>query len=382
MVLLVGAGLMIRTLTELSRLNLGFNPANLLSMRVPFSGERYKDPQSHVEFWKRVVAAIQELRGVESVSVSRGVPIGDWSGQFFTTADHPNPPAGQVPDANYVIAGPDYFRTTQIPLRSGRSFNEHDTQTAERVVIVSEKLAESSWPGENPLGKQLRVGGPDSKKPWLTVIGIAGNVLRQGPEGGIHNEMYIPFGQYPWLLDGPQHLLVRTSSSINSESLNRAVVDAIHHVDSTLPVADFGAAERALAEPMAEQRMVMGLMVLFAALALLLSALGIYSVLSYSITQRTREIGLHVALGAHQGNVLRLVISGGLRMAVIGVTVGFAGALMLTRLMTDLLYGVHPTDLVTFCAVTIVLAMVSLVACYVPARRAMKIDPIVALRYE
>jgi putative ABC transport system permease protein len=373
---------MIRTLTELSRLNLGFNPANLLSMRLPFSGERYKDPQSHVEFWKRVVAAVQDLRGVASVSVSRGVPIGDWSGQFFTTADHPNPPAGQVPDANYMIAGPDYFRTTQIPVRRGRSFNEHDTQTAQRVVIVSEKLAESSWPGEDPLGKQLRVGGPDSKKPWLTVVGVAGNVLRQGPYGGVHNEMYFPYGQYPWLLDGPQHLLVRTSSSIDPESLSRAVVDAIHHVDGSLPVADIGAVERAVAEPMAEQRIVMALMVSFAALALLLSTLGIYSVLSYSITQRTREFGLRVALGAHPGNVLRLVISEGLRMAVIGITLGIGGALVLTRLMTDLLYEVHPTDLVTFSAVTIVLAIVSLVACYVPARRAVKIDPLVALRCE
>jgi putative ABC transport system permease protein len=381
MVLLVGAGLMIRTLTELSRLNLGFNPATLLSMRVPFSGERYKEPQSHVEFWQRVVVAVHALPGVESVSVSRGVPVGDWAGQFFTTADHPNPPAGQVPDANYVIAGPDYFRTMQIPLRRGRSFNEHDTQTAQRVVIVSEKLAESSWPGEDPLGKQLRVGGPDSKKPWLTVVGVAGNVLRQGPDGGLHSELYIPYGQYPWLLGGPQHLLVRTSPAVNPESLSRAVVDAIHNVDRSLPVADIGAVERAVAEPMAEQRMVMALMVSFAALALVLSTLGIYSVLSHSITQRTREMGLRVALGAHQGNIMRLVIGDGLRMAVIGITVGIAGALALTRLMTDLLYGVHPTDLVTFSAVTIVLAMVSLVACYVPARRAMKIDPL-ALRYE
>ena len=382
MVLLVGAGLMIRTLTELSRVNLGLNPANLLSMRVSFSGERYKDPQSHVDFWQRVVSAVQALPGVESVSVSRGVPIGDWSGQFFTTADHPNPPAGQVPDANYVIAGPDYFRTTQIPLRRGRTFNEHDTQTAQRVAIVNEKLAESTWPGEDPLGKQLRVGGPDSKSPWLTVVGVVGNVRRDGADFGVRNEMYMPYGQHPWLVGGPQHLLVRTSPAVNPENMSRAAVDAIRNVDRSLPVTEIGAVERAVAEPMAEQRMVMALMIAFAALALVLSTLGIYSVLSYSITQRTREIGLRVALGAHEGNVLRLVIADGLRMAVIGITLGIAGALALTRLMTDLLYGVHPTDLVTFSGVTIVLAMVSLSACYVPARRAMKIDPIVALRYE
>jgi putative ABC transport system permease protein len=381
MVLLAGAGLMVRTLAELSRLNLGFNPANLLSMRVPFSGERYIEPQSHVEFWQRVIAAVQGLPGVESVSVSRGVVIGSWAGQFFTTADRPNPPAGQVSEANYVIAGPDYFRTTQIPLRRGRAFSEHDTQTAERVVIVNEKLAESSWPGEDPLGKQLRVGSPDSKTPWLTVVGVAGDVLSQGP-AGVHAEMYIPYGQFPWLLGGPQYLLVRTAPAINPESLTRAVVDAIHRVDSSLPVTDIATLERLAAEPMAQQRMVMALLVAFATLALVLSTLGIYSVLSYSITQRTREIGLRVALGADHGNILQLVIGEGLRMAAVGIALGITGALMLTRLMTDLLYGVLSTDLVTFAAVTIVLVVVSLLACYLPARRAMNIDPTVALRYE
>jgi putative ABC transport system permease protein len=382
MVLLIGGGLMVRTFAELSRLNLGFNPANLLSMRVPFSGERYKEPQSRVEFWRRVVAEVQRLPGVQAVSVSRGRPIGDWSGQFFTTADHPNPPAGQVPDANYLIAGPDYFRATEIPLRRGRIFNEYDTKTAERVVIVNEKLAESNWPGEDPLGKQLHEGSPDSEKPWLTVVGVVGNVLREGPDYGIRSEMYVPYGQYPWLLDGPQHLLVRTAPSVNPESLSRGIVDTIHHVDKSLPVADIEGVEREVAEPIAQQRLVMALLVSFSTLALVLATLGIYSVLSYSIAQRTREIGLRVALGAPRGKVLRLIIAEGVSMAAIGIALGIGGALLLTRLMSDLLYGVRPTDLVTFGAVSIVLGAVSILACYAPARRAIKIDPIVALRYE
>jgi putative ABC transport system permease protein len=382
MVLLTGAGLMVRTLAGLSQLNLGFNPTNVLSLRVAFSGEQYKEPQSRIEFWLRVVAAVQTLPGVEAASVSRGLPIGDWAGQFFTTSDHPNPPAGQVPDANYIIAGPDYFRTTKIPLRRGRSFTQRDTQTAQRVAIVNEKLAQLYWPGENPLGKQLRIGSSDSTAPWLSVVGVAGNVLSQGPDVGSHAEIYIPYEQFPWLLDGPQHLLVRTSPSVKAESLTRAVVEEIHRVDKNEPAVDIQTLERAASEPMAQQRMVMALLLSFAGLALVLSVLGIYSVLSYSIAQRTREIGLRVALGADRGNVLRLVVGHGVRLALIGIALGVVGSLGLTRLMTDLLYGVRPTDPVTFVAVSVVLGTASLIACYVPARRAMNIDPIVALRYE
>jgi len=382
MVLSVGAGLMVRTLAGLSRLNLGFNPTNVLSLRVAFSGEHYKEPQSRIEFWQRVVAAVQALPGVEAASVSRGLPIGDWAGQFFTTSDHPNPPAGQVPDANYIITGPDYFRTTQIPLRRGRSFDEHDTQAEERVAIVNEKLAQLYWPGEDPLGKQLRIGSPDSKAPWLAVVGVAGNVLSQGADGGVHSEIYLPYQQFPWLLDGPRHLLVRTSQGVKPESLIRAVVQEVHRVDKNQPAVDIQTLDQAASEPMAQQHMVMALLLSFAGLALVLSVLGIYSVLSYSIAQRTREIGLRVALGADRGNVLLLVVGDGVRLAFIGIALGIAGSLALTRIMTDLLYGVSPTDLTTLVAVSVTLGTASLAACYLPARRAMSIDPIVALRYE
>ncbi len=380
MVLLVGAGLMVRTLAQLSRVNLGFNPANVLTLRVPLSGDRYKQPQARADFWEHVVAAVKALPGVEAASVSRGLPISGWAGQFFTTSDQPNPPAGQVPDANYVVAGPDYFRTMQIPLRRGRSFDEHDTQGTEGVVIVNEELARLHWPGQDPLGKQLRVGPPTA--PWLTVVGVAGNVLSQGQDAGFHAEIYIPYQQFPWLMGGPQHLLVRTFATVKPESLVRAVVLEVHRADKSLPTADIATMEQIALEPMAQQRMVMALLVSFAALALVLSALGIYSVLSYSIAQRTREIGVRVALGAERGSVLRLVVGGGVRLALFGIAVGIAAALALTQLMTDMLYGVRATDPVTFSAVAIVLAVTSLLACYIPARRAMKVDPIVALRYE
>jgi putative ABC transport system permease protein len=319
------------------------------------------------------------LPGVESASVSRGVPIYGWNGQFFTTADDPHPPAGQVPAANYVIAGPDYFRTLQIPLPRGRSFNDHDTQSGNRVVIVNEELARLYWPGQDPQGKQLRVGGRD---PWLSVVGVAGNVLSQGQDAGVHPEIYIPYQQFPWLLGGPNHLVVRTSAAGKPQSLVHAVVQEVHRLDKDQPVADIATMEQIAREPMAQQRMVTALLTSFASLALVLSALGIYSVLSYSVAQRTREIGLRVALGAQRGSVMRLVVGGGVGLAFLGITIGIAAAWALTRLMTDLLYGVRATDPVTFGAVAIVLAATSLLACYIPARRAMNVDPIIALRYE
>ncbi len=381
MVLLAGAGLMVRTLMHLGRVNLGFNPVNVLTLRVPLSGDRYKQPQARAEFWDRVVAAVEALPGVESASVSRGRTIDDWAGQFFTTSDQPNPPAGHVPDANYVVAGPDYFRTMQIPLRRGRGFSEHDTQSADRVVIVNEELARLYWPGQDPLGKQLRAGPPTSTAPWLSVVGVAGNVLSQGPDAGFHAEIYLPYQQFPWLLN-PQHLLIRTATTVKPENVVHAVVQEIHRVDQAQPAADIATLEQVAFEPMVQQRMVMALLVSFAGLALVLSTLGIYSVLAYSVAQRTREIGVRVALGAHPSNVLRLVIGGAARLVVLGIAAGMVAALALTQFMTGLLFGVRATDPMTFGVVTIVLAVTSLMACYIPARRATRVDPLVALRYE
>jgi putative ABC transport system permease protein len=383
-VLLSGAGLMVRTLALLSGVNLGLNPANVLTLRIPFSGERYSNPQARVEFWSKVVADVQNLPGVVSVSVSRGVQINDWSGQFFVTAEQPNPAPGHVPDANYVIAGPDYFRALQMPLLSGRTFDEHDTQPGQQVVIINEQLARLHWPGENPLGKQLRVGPPTAPPtaPWRTVVGVVGNVLSQGVEYGANPELYVPYQQFPWLLDGPHNLLVRSADGGNPQSLAHAVVDQIHREDRGLAVADITTLDQLAAEPLEEQRIVMALLVGFAGLAALLSALGIYSVLAYLVSRRTHEIGVRMALGARSVHVFGMVLSEGIRMTLVGVVVGLLAALALTRFMASLLFGVRPTDPLTLTGVALLLTAFALLACFVPARRAAKVDPIVALRYE
>ena len=379
-VLLIGAGLMVRTLALLSAANLGLNPANVLTLRVPFSGDRYSHPQARAEFWRKVVADVQSLPGVTAVSVSRGVQIDDWAGQFFVTAEQPNPAPGQVPDANYVIAGPDYFRSLQIPLRMGRNFDDNDTVSGQQVVIINEELARLQWPGQNPLGKQLRVG--PSTAPWRNVVGVVGNILSQGVDAGVHPELYIPYQQFPWLMDGPHNLLVRSVAGVNPQSLARAVVDQIHHEDKGLAVAGIATLNQLAAEPLEEQRIVMVLMVAFAGLAALLSALGIYSVLAYLVSRRTHEIGVRMALGARSVHVFGMVLNEGIRMTLFGVIIGLLAALALTRLMASLLFGVRPTDPLTFTVVALLVSSVALLACFVPARRAARVDPMVALRYE
>jgi putative ABC transport system permease protein len=381
MVLLAGAGLLVRSLAKLDRVTLGLNPANVLTMRVPLSRPQYKEARASAEFWRRAMASVEALPGVDSASVSHGLPIGDWAGQFFTTADQPNPPAGQVPDANYIVAGPDYFRTLEIPLLKGRSFSEHDTETSERVVIVNEHLARTYWPGQNPLGKQLRMGPPADNRPWLTVVGVAGNVRTQGRDEGFHAEVYVPYQQFPWVVS-PDYLMVRTAANVTPASVGHAVVEALHGVDQKLPVVDLKTMEQVAREPLAQERMMMSLLGAFAGLALILSGLGIYSVLSYSVSQRTREIGVRLALGAERRDVLELVVRQGLTLTFVGVVLGLLAGFALTRFLSSLLYNVKPDDSLTFVVVSIILTGVALLACYIPARRATQVDPTVALRYE
>jgi predicted permease len=380
-VLLVGAGLMIRTLAGLRRAALGFDPKGVLTLRVSLSGSRYEDPRAQADFWRRVVASVEALPGVEAASVSRGLPIDGWGGQFFTTAENPDPPAGQVPDANYLVVGPDYFRALRIPLVEGRAFDDHDTSSGEPVVIVNAELARTQWPGQDPVGKRLRMGSPASTYPWLTVVGVADNVLTRGPEDGVQPEVYVPYQQLPWVLR-PRHLVVRTASGADPAGLARATVDAIHRVDPGQAVADIQPMEEIAREPIAQRRMLMALLGGFAGLALLLSALGTYSVLSYVVAQRTREIGLRVALGAGPRDVVWLVTTSAARLGLLGIVLGVGGALALNRTIADLLFDVRATDPLTYVAVAVLLAASSLLAGYVPARRALAIDPVVALRYE
>src|ERR1700730_10326702 len=387
--LLVGAGLMIKVLMHLRGVDIGFNPNNLLTVKVPLEGPQYDKPLRQVEFFQQLLGRIETLPGVETVTISRGVPMSGWAGWNFVTADHPNPPAGEVPDANYVVVAPDYFRTLQIPLREGRSFTDADTLSSEQVVIVSESLAGKYWPGLDPVGKRLKVSSDANDKhlPWLSVVGVAGNVRSEGQYSPFIPEIYVPYTQYPWIL-WPRHIIIRTTA--NPLAIVPAIRREVSALDKDVPVSDVSTMNEIVAGPMQQGQTVMWLLGAFAGLALVLAAIGIYSVISYAVTQRTHEIGIRMALGASHRDVATLVVRQGLVLSLIGVATGLLGAVGITRALSSLpfqtrwllLFDVRPTDPLIFAVVSVILAAVAVLATFLPARRAAKVDPMVALRYE
>jgi len=378
LILLAGAGLMIRTLILMGRVDLGFNPHNVLTMTVPLSGPRYEDHQAaQAEFFSSLLERVGSLPGVQWASVSRGLPVEGWDGWGFVTEENPSPPPNETPDGNYQVIGPDYFRAMGIPLRQGRFFSREDTQLSMRVVIVNEELARRQWPGQSPIGKHLRVD--ESGKPWLTVVGVVGNVRTQWPTTDFFQEFYLPYTQYPWDL-APRTLVVRTS--MNPTALAAAVQREVAALDKDQPVSDVRTLEDVVGEAVGPQRFAMLLLGAFAALALVLASVGIYGVMAYAVSQRTHEIGIRMALGARRANVLGMVVGEALLLALVGAGFGLAGALGLTRLLSSLLYNVKPSDPLTLALVSVILLGVSVFASYLPARRATRVDPIVALRYE
>lgn len=387
--LLFGAGLMIQTLVHLNHVDLGFNTENVVTLKVPLQGPQYEDPQKQARFFEQLLARIAALPGVQSSSVTRGVPMRGWAGWSFVTADNPYPPPGEVPDANYVVVGPDYFKTMGIPMHAGRAFSESDTPAGEQVAIVSESLAQKYWPSQNPMGKRLKISSDanDKNLPWVTVVGVAGNVRSQGQFAPFVPEIYVPYTQFPWILY-PRQIVVRAASSPG------AIVEAIRQevlaLDKDVPISEASNLQDIVAGTIRQERTVLWLLGAFAGLALVLSGIGIYSVISYAVSQRTHEIGIRMALGASEQMVTRMVVQQGSALAATGVALGLLGSLGISRLLASLpgeariplLFDVAPFDPLTLASVSAILALVALGACYLPARRASRIDPLTALRYE
>jgi putative ABC transport system permease protein len=375
LVLLVGAGLLVKSFARLQEVDPGFDHENVLTMRVPLPRARYAKDEQVAEFYRALLERVRSLPGVESAAVANELPFTGrgWPVEV-EAADRPVPPAGQSPVADWGIVSPEYFRTMGIPLIRGRALAESDTAAARRVVVVDEEVARHFWPGGEAVGQRLRVVGPDP----FEVVGVARRVRNYGLDADSRMRVYVPAAQTPMHM---MNLAVRASGP-DAEGLAKAVAGEVRALDSGQPVYGVRTMERIVSESLAPRRFNMALVALFAAGALLLASIGIYGVIAYTVARRTREIGIRVALGARRGDVLRLVLGQGMRPALAGVGLGLAASLALTRLMSSLLYGVSATDPVTFAAVSGLLVVVALLACYFPARRATKVDPAVALRYE
>jgi len=377
LLLLIGAGLLIRSFISLLNVHPGFDVPAILVVDIPLSRAKYASAEQQTAYVKQVIERTSALPGVAAVAAVNILPLsGNGRQASFTIEGRPAPPAGQEPDAEVSAVTSDYFRAMGIPLRSGRTFTERDTRDAPGVVIISEALARKNFPGEEPLGKRLRI---DDAKPPYEIIGIVADIHHEGLEQEVYPEYYLSSLQAP---ERQVNLIVRAAPGIDPSSLQPSVRQAIKQLDGEQIIWESKTMRQLLAESVSTRRFNMLLLGLFAALALVLAAVGIYGVMSYSVTQRTHEIGIRMALGAQTRDVLRLVVRQGMTLALIGVGVGLVAALAVTRVMTSLLYGVTPTDALTFIAVAVLLAGIALLACLIPARRATRVDPMVALRYE
>ena len=376
-VLLIGAGLLINSFFHLRNLEPGFRADHLLTMKVDLSEVKYPDRERRAVFFDEVIRRVRTLPGVQSAAVAGNLPL-TYNGDSMNISVEgvPDPPPDQRSDVIFRAIGPGYVGTMGIPIIRGRDFTDQDKADSKDVVVISEKTAQHFWPGQDPIGRRVKPGSSTSNTPWREVIGIVKDVRQNDFIAAPKMQMYFTYRQLKDL--APNALVVRTS--IEPLSLAASVRDAIWSVDKDQTVADIDTMEHIVAEAVARQRFSMLLLGLFATLALLLASVGIYGVMSYSVAQRTHEIGIRIALGARRGDVLQMTIKQGLKLVGAGMILGLAAAFLLTRLLESLLFGISATDPITFLSISLVLLAVAILASYVPALRATKVDPIIALR--
>jgi len=373
LMLLIGAGLLIRSFVRLQTVPPGFTTDRVLSMRVAANGPRYREDKAVVQFYNQIGDRIAHLPGVIAQGQVSTLPLTGTVGWGGINVEGFHPAPGQELQVDLRIASTDYFRTMQIPLRTGRFFTDHDTAATQPVVIVDDRFAQRFWPNESAAGKHVWF---DPKKP-MTIVGVVGTVKQYGLENEGKIVVYFPHQQNA---DNGMFLVARTAS--DPAALSAAIVREIHAVDSKVAVYEVRTMQDRLYASLARQRFSTAMLGAFALFALILAAVGVYGVMAYLVSQSTHDIGLRVALGAQPANIVGMVMRQGMKLAAFGIAAGLIGAAVLTRVMAGLLFGVSATDVPTFAAVTLLLALIALLATYIPARRATGVDPIVALREE
>jgi putative ABC transport system permease protein len=376
LILLIGAGLMIKSFVRLNHVNPGFNETNILTLKTNLPAAKYNSSSKQLDFYQQVLDRIRALPGVQSADAVSVLPTkgSTYTDDFLTIDGRPSVEPGTGVLHNVVT--PNYFATMKIPVISGRSFSEADTGQ-NLVVVISDQLAHRSFSGQSPIGQRVKFARPQDQRDWYTIVGVVGDVKQEGMAVETRPEVYEPF---PQMANSYMNFVVRTSGDPNS--LIPSVRAEIKAVDKDVPPYNISSMDEVLSMNVKKQQFTMLLLIVFAAMALLLASIGIYGVLSYAVSQRTSEMGIRMALGAERRNVLTLVIGQGFKLIIIGLVVGLIGAFGLTRLMITLLFNVRSTDPGTFAVVAVFLALTGLAACYIPARRATRINPLIALRYE
>jgi putative ABC transport system permease protein len=376
-VLAVGAGLLGKSLLRLMNVDPGFDPHNVLTLKTYVYGARYHKPEAELGYYEQVFSRLRATPGIESVAMTSLLPMDSFDRSGFHIRDRRPTHDSEDPSAARNSVTPDYFRVMRIPLKRGRVFTDHDTAAAPLVAVINEACARDRFPDRDAIGQQIQLGGRDDAKPWMTIVGIVGDVHQDGLDAAASIAAYIPQAQD---LSFGYALLARTTT--DPRGLERTVRAAFLAVDPTQPVFQVQPLESYLASSLAQRRFTLALLALFGGLALALAAVGIYGVVSCAVTSRTREMGIRMALGAERRDVLAMVLRQAARLAFAGLAAGIAASLALTRFLASLLFEVRTTDMATLGLIAALLAAVALAASYLPARRAASVDPTVALRYE
>jgi putative ABC transport system permease protein len=387
LMLLIGAGLMLRSFLALRAVDGGFNPHNVLSMVVSVAGSKESPAERRGIFYHELLDHVRALPGVVSVGGINHLPLaGDLWGWPFAIEGRPKPRPGESPVGVYRMVTPGYFETMRLPLVRGRDISPSDDANAPGVVIINERAARQFWPNQDPVGQHISFNSDEPTPTWLTIIGVAKDAKQSDWADPPYPEVYLAaFQNRQFLGEAGAHmayitLVVRAAG--DPGALASTVKSAVWSIDHDLPISEVLTMDGVVADATARPRFETMLLGAFAVVALLMAAVGIYGVMSYSVSRRTQEIGIRISLGASRAEVCKLVIRQGMTLALIGSSAGIVGALLLSRLMTKLLYGVPATDLLTFAGVLLLLCFVALIANYIPARRAMRVDPLTALRYE